>query len=96
MQGKNKEKSKGMPRESGEGFCHETQVSEVGMAWVQDPEGLCFLYQPLGGIEQGYPQGWAWLDTPVPTLLAIALKVSLEPLVHLGFQVKFWLKLACC
>lgn len=37
-----------------------------------------------------------WLDTPVPSLLAVTLKVSLGSFVHLGFQVKLWLAVPWC
>lgn len=74
-------------------------MSQVGMAQLQEPEGPCLLCWPLGGMDQGIHRAGPedmLAGLPSPALLGNSLKVTLGPLVHLRFQVKFWLKLACC
>lgn len=72
------------------------------MAQLQEPEGPSFLYLVTGWngprVSTWLGLRTYWLDSPVSVLLGIALAVSLAvgSIVYLGFQVKFWLKLASC
>lgn len=42
-----------MPGDSGERFGHETPMSEVGVAQLQELRGFPSCIGPLGGMDQG-------------------------------------------
>ena len=62
------------------------------------PEGPCFLVSSWVGCTRGLhragPEGMV-AGLPVPSFLAVSLKVFPGPSVHLEFQLKLWLGIVC-
>ena len=62
------------------------------------PEGPCFLVSSWVGWTQGIHRAWPEgmvAGLPVPSFLAVSLKVFPGPSVHPEFQLKLWLGILC-
>ena len=86
------------PGSVGRGPSRETRASEVEWLSSRSPRGATLPGQQLGGMHPGIhragPEGMV-AGLPVPSFLAVSLKVFPGPSVHLEFQLKLWLGIVC-
>ena len=77
------------------------RVQEMGSILTQAPgapEGPRFLVSSWVGWTQGIHRAWPEgmvAGLPVPSFLAVSLKVFPGPSVHPEFQLKLWLGILC-
>ena len=87
-----------IPWERGEGPITRDSGIRSRMAQLQEPRGAMLPGQQLGGMHPGIhragPEGMV-AGLPVPSFLAVSLKVFPGPSVHLEFQLKLWLGIVC-